>query len=144
MRHPLPVDTQLPPVPTDGEGMPPKGTRYPAVLQAVMNHAERLRGFLLERERKVRVGDPGASWIIGRAGEVQCVVALIALDWYEERYTGQEAAIRLSRYVREIHDGLAMHLDIAMPPCCKLRLARASLQPPAGPPVVLLPGATKG
>jgi hypothetical protein len=123
--------------------MPPKGTRYPAVLQAVMNHAQRLRGVLEERERRTLPGDPDAAWLIGRAGEVQCVVALTALDWYQERYSGQEAAVRLQRYVREIHDGLAMHLDIAMPPCCKPRLARAAPQPLVGPPVVLLPGASE-
>jgi hypothetical protein len=109
--------------------MPPNGTRYPAVLMAVMNHAQRLRGFLEERERKVRPYDHGAPWLIGRAGEVQCVVALIALDWYQERVSTQEAAVRLARYVREIHDGLAMHLDVGMPPCCRLPLARAGSRP---------------
>jgi hypothetical protein len=108
-----------------------------------MNHAQRLRGFLEERERKTRLGDPGAPWLIGRAGEVQCVVALIALDWYQERYAAQEAAVRLARYVREIHDGLAMHLDIAMPPCCKLPLARAALRAPGGPEVVMQPGSSQ-
>jgi hypothetical protein len=112
--------------------MPPNGTRYPAVLQAVMSHAQRLRGFLEERERKTGPNDACAPWLIGRAGEIQCVVALIALDWYQERLSSQEAALRLSRYVREMHDGLAMHLDVEMPPCCRLPLARAGSRAPAG------------
>jgi hypothetical protein len=111
--------------------MPPNGARYPAVLQAVMNHAQRLRGYLEERERKIPASDPGAPWLIGRAGEVQCVVALLALDWHQERLTGQDAAVRLARYVREIHDGLAMHLDVEMAPCCRLPLARTRGLPPA-------------
>jgi hypothetical protein len=104
--------------------MPPNGTRYPAVLQAAMNHALRLRAFLEERERAARPNDPEAAWLIGRAGEVQCVVAILALDWYHERLSGPDAALRLSRYLREIHDGLAMHLDVGMPPCCRLPLGR--------------------
>jgi hypothetical protein len=110
--------------------MPPNGARYPAVFQAVMNHAQRLRGFLEERERKAHPGDAGAPWLIGRAGEIQCVVALVALDWYHERVSGEDAALRLSRYLREIHDGLAMHLDVGMPPCCRLPLARAGARDP--------------
>jgi hypothetical protein len=109
--------------------MPPNGTRYPAVLQAVMNHAQRLRMFLEERERRTHPNDAEAPWLIGRAGEVQCVVALVALDWYQERLSAQDAALRLSRYVRGLHDGLAMHLDVGMPPCCRLPLARTSPQP---------------
>ena len=106
--------------------MPLTGTRYPVVLQAVMNHARRLRMFLEDRERRVHPNDAGAPWLIGRAGEVQCVVALIALDWHQERLSGEAAASKLAAYVREIHDGLAMHLDVGMPACCRLPLARAS------------------
>lgn len=108
------------------------GTRYPVVLQAVMNHAQRLRGFLEERERRTHPGDAGAQWVTGRAGEVQCVVALVALDWHQQRLSTEAAATTLARYVREIHDGLAMHLDIGMPPCCRAPLARAASRP-SGP-----------
>jgi hypothetical protein len=106
--------------------MAPVGTRYPIVLQAVMNHAQRLRTFLNEREGRMRPGDAGLHWLTGRAGEVQCVVALIALDWHQDRLSSDAAAAKLARYVREIHDGLAMHLDIGMPPCCRMPLGRAA------------------
>jgi hypothetical protein len=105
------------------------GTRYPIVFQAVMNHAQRLRSFLEEREGRLLESDAGARWLIGRAGEVQCVVALIALDWHQERLSSDAAATKLARYVREIHDGLAMHLDIGMPPCCRVPIVRANPRP---------------
>ena|SRR6185437_8950617 len=105
------------------------GVRYPVVLQAVMNHAQRLRAFLADREARLRHGDAGEAWLIGRGGEVQCVVAIVALDWHQQRVSGEEAAARLSRYVREIHDGMAMHLDVGMPPCCRMPLART--RPPS-------------
>ncbi|HEX4448799.1 MAG TPA: hypothetical protein VH044_18785 [Polyangiaceae bacterium] len=105
--------------------MAPFGIRYPVVFQAVMNHAQRLRSFLEEREARLRPGDPGEAWLIGRAGEVQCVLAIVALDWHQQRVSGDEAATRLARYVREIHDGMAMHLDIGMPHCCRAPLHRA-------------------
>jgi hypothetical protein len=106
--------------------MPPFGTRYPVVLQAVMNHAQRLRSFLEDRESRARPGDAGTQWVIGRAGEVQCVVALVALDWHQKRLSGEAAATKLARYVKDMHDGLAMHLDVGMPPCCSVPLRRAA------------------
>ncbi len=106
--------------------MPSFGTRYPVVLQAVMNHAQRLRTVLEDRERRMHPDEPGASWLTGRSGEVQCVVALVALDWHQRRLTGDAAASKLARYVKDIHDGMAMHLDIGMPPCCRVPLARAT------------------
>jgi hypothetical protein len=113
--------------------MPSFGTRYPVVFQAVMNHAQRLRRFIEDRESRARPGDGGAQWLTGRAGEIQCVVALIALDWHQQRLSGDAAAAKLARYVKDIHDGLAMHLDIGMPPCCREPLRRAGAPQVPGP-----------
>lgn len=109
--------------------MHPFGTRYPVVLQAVIDHAQRLRRFVEDREGRARPGDAGAQWLTGRAGEIQCVVALVALDWHQQRLSGEDAAVKLARYVKEIHDGMAMHLDIGMPPCCRVPLSRAARAP---------------
>jgi hypothetical protein len=98
--------------------MPPFGPFYPLVLQAVMNHAERLAELLAQRERVTRDFDVGGVWLIGRATELQCVAAMIAVDWQERRLPTAAAAGKLARYVRELHDGLAMHLDVAVPACC--------------------------
>jgi hypothetical protein len=95
------------------------GTRYPVVLRAVMNHAQRLRAFIAERENHLCPGEAAAPWLIGRAGEIQCVVALVTLDWHHERLSTEAAAARLARYLKDLHDGLAMHIDVAMPPCCQ-------------------------
>ena len=102
------------------------GTRYPVVLRAVMNHAQRLRTFVEDRENHLRPGDAAAPWLIGRAGEIQCVVALIALDWHQQRLSTEAAAAGLARYIKDIHDGLAMHIDVGMPPCCQMLLRRSS------------------
>jgi hypothetical protein len=94
-------------------------TPYPIVLRAVMNHAQRLRSFIAERENHLSPGEAAAPWLIGRAGEIQCMVALITLDWHQERLSTEAAAARLARYLKDLHDGLAMHIDVAMPPCCQ-------------------------
>lgn len=119
--------------------MPPVGPRYPVVLQAVMNHANRLRSFIEDRESRARPGDPGLPWLTGRAGEIQCVVALIALDWHQQRLSGEAAATKLARYVKDLHDGLAMHLDIEMPPCCRVASKRSAGAPRPGPAPAVRP-----
>ena len=91
-----------------------------------MNHAERLRVFVEDRERRARPGDAATSWLTGRSGEIQCVVALVALDWHQQRLSGEASAVKLACYLREIHDGLAMHLDIGMPPCCRAPIKAAA------------------
>src|SRR5215831_10843059 len=105
------------------------GSRYPVVLRAVMSHAQRLRSFVADRENHLRVGDAAAPWLIGRAGEIQCVVALIALDWHQGRLSTEAAAAQLARYLKDLHDGLAMHIDVAMPPCCQSLQRRISGTP---------------
>jgi hypothetical protein len=93
--------------------------RYPPELEAVLQHAQRLREFIGRKERGTYIVDAGGPWIAGRSGEIQCVVALMAIDWHEGRQTTAEAIASLNRYLRALHDGLAMHLDIDQPPCCR-------------------------
>jgi len=93
--------------------------RYPPELDAVLQHAQRLREFIARKERSTYIFDPGGPWIAGRSGEIQCVVALVALDWHEGRHGTEGAVLSLNRYLRGLHDGLAMHLDIDQPPCCR-------------------------
>jgi hypothetical protein len=93
--------------------------RYPPELDAVLQHAQRLREFIARKERATYIFDPGGSWITGRSGEIQCVVAIVAMDWHEGRHCTDGAVVSLNRYLRGLHDGLAMHLDIEQPPCCR-------------------------
>ncbi len=53
------------------------------------------------------------------------MVALVALDWHQQRLASDVAAAKLAQYVRDIHDGMAMHLDIGRPPCCRAPLGPA-------------------
>ncbi len=105
----------------DKEGMTPFGPYYPLILQAVMNHAERLAELLARREQGQPTPDGGGAWLIGRAAELRCIAGIVAIDWHEGRLSAEAAACKLARYVRELHDGLAMHLDVAMPGCCRGR-----------------------
>jgi hypothetical protein len=91
---------------------------YPPILQSVMNHAWRLQEFFDAVEEQLEGRDSLEPWVIGRAGELQCFVAIVALDWHHKRTSDGEAAARLARYVRDMHDGIAMHLDVGLPPCC--------------------------
>jgi hypothetical protein len=93
--------------------------RYPPELDAVLEHARRLQDFMGRKERATYIFDAGGPWIAGRAGEIQCVVALVAMDWHEGRHDTEAAVASLNRYLRGLHDGLAMHLDIEQPPCCR-------------------------
>ncbi len=110
------------------------GSRYPPGLNDVIRHAQRLKDYLARKERTTYPFDPASPWLTGRSGEVQCVVALIALDWHEGRVTTEAAVAKLGRYVRDLHDGLAMHLDIEMPPCCRAMPAEALPGPPRRAP----------
>jgi hypothetical protein len=102
------------------------GRPYPPALDDVIRHAQRLREYLSRREETTYPFHPGGAWLTGRAGEVQCVVALVAVDWYAARVSTDAAIVRLNRYLREMHDGLAMHLDVGRPPCCSTRPRAAS------------------
>jgi hypothetical protein len=95
--------------------------RRPAVrLRAVMSHAERLADLLGRVEQAAAPFPPACVWLIGRAAELQCIVHLVASDWQVGRLSAEAAARRLNLYVKELHDGMAMHLDIGTPVCCRL------------------------
>jgi|HubBroStandDraft_6_1064221.scaffolds.fasta_scaffold147663_2 hypothetical protein len=109
----------------------PLPRRYPPELDAVLQHAQRLREFIARKERATYILDPGGPWIAGRSGEIQCVVAIVALDWHEGRHGTEGAVVSLNRYLRELHDGLAMHLDVGQPPCCRPPRDRPTPRSPA-------------
>jgi hypothetical protein len=99
--------------------MTPGAPHYPPVLQVVLDHAARLAELLTQRERACTPEEAGALWLAGRATEVQCVAAAAAVDWHEGRRSAASAAGRLARYLRDLHEGLAIHLGVGMPSCCR-------------------------
>ena len=66
------------------------GPHYPAKLQPIINHAERLAALLHEHEiRNPPSDDAARAWLTGRAEEVEMVVGFIVADWREgERAIG--------------------------------------------------------
>ncbi len=96
----------------------PFGPYYPLVLDAVMRHAERMSELLMLRERNTAPGAPGHGWLVGRAAELRCVAAVLGRDWHDGKLTPGAAAVELARYLRQNHDGLALHLNLERPSCC--------------------------
>lgn len=94
------------------------GPFYPHPLQASVNHAERLRQVLLDEETRVRDSPSVSAWLVGRAGELEQVVAWTIEEWRMNRRSAGHAARSLGMYVRELHEGLASRLGVTAPACC--------------------------
>src|SRR5579872_7412907 len=99
--------------------MSPFGPFYPARLQRSVNHAERLCGVLQQAE-EVASGarSPPPAWLIGRAGELEQVVAAGVQPWREGRQSAETVATKLDEHLETLHDGLAAWLGLTAPPCC--------------------------
>jgi hypothetical protein len=92
---------------------------YPYALRELLAHARRLMDLLAKHERRASPYDSGGAWLIGRASELRCVIALVAMDWHKGLLSSDAAARKLGRHVRDLHDGLAIYLDIGRPACCR-------------------------
>jgi hypothetical protein len=106
--------------------MTPFGPYYPLALESVMRHAERLTELLTLRERGVAPHDAGGAWITGRAAELRCVATVIGRDWHDGTVSADAAAARLAQHIKQLHEGLAEHLGLQWPSCCRPNLSRAS------------------
>ena len=99
--------------------MSPFGPFYPPRLQASVNHAERLYGILQEQEELAAAARSTVpAWLIGRAGELEQVVAATVQQWRAGRHRTESAAAALDEHLDALHDGLAAWLGLTSPLCC--------------------------
>jgi hypothetical protein len=90
----------------------------PPVLRPVLEHAERFAEVLAARERHVSTRDRAALWLVGRAGELRCVVQAVTDDWRSGRLSPGQAAIDLALHLESIHRGFAEIVGRQTPLCC--------------------------
>ena len=98
--------------------MTPFRPPHPAVLAPVMAHAERMSELLQARERELTARDAASIWVMGRAGELQCVAGVIAEELHQGRLSPEQAAIELALHLHVLHEGFARIAGPRVPACC--------------------------
>jgi len=98
------------------------GPFYPAPLQEVVNHAERLAE-LLRTGRLVsapldRLDEWAAAWMSGREGEIRRFVEHTLARRASGKVDDAAAATILAGYLASLHRGMARRLRLVRPPCC--------------------------
>jgi hypothetical protein len=108
------------------------GPFYPAPLQEVVNHAERLAE-LLRTGRLVSapLDEWAAAWMSGREGEIERFVELTLKRRARREVDDAGAAAILARYLASLHEGMAHRLGLHQPACCG-GAAEATALPPLG------------
>jgi len=94
------------------------GPFYPAPLQAVVNHAERLADLVAAPAVAADRKGKAAAWLTGRAEEIESFVEQVAEDWRARRVGVDHAARMIESYLAELHCGLRDELGIDFPDCC--------------------------
>jgi hypothetical protein len=84
----------------------------------VLEHAERFAELLAVRECQVAARDRAAPWLVGRAGELRCVVEAVTKDWRRGRLSAGQAAIDLALHLESLHRGFAENIGRQTPLCC--------------------------
>jgi len=59
-----------------------------------------------------------ASWLVGRVGEVECLVGDLILDWRLGDMSAADAAQSVNAYLHALHRGLATNFGELAPSCC--------------------------
>ena len=94
------------------------GPFYPATLQAVVNHAERLSDLLAIHELAPPTQEWAQVWMTGRAEEIVRFTEDVVTRWRAGRLKDANAAATLDGYLVAVHEGLARHLGCDAPSCC--------------------------
>ena len=105
------------------------GPFYPAKLQTVINHAERLFQLLVIYEIAPPREEWARVWTIGRAGEVETVAEDVVARWRCGPLRAAAAAASLQGYLDLLHQGLSTHLGCRIPSCC-LAILEVTAPPP--------------
>lgn len=95
------------------------GPFYPAPLQEVVNHAERLVN-LLRAGRLVSapLDEWAAAWMSGREGEIERFLELTLSGRAQGKVDDATAAAILAGYLASLHEGMARRLGLHRAPCC--------------------------
>jgi hypothetical protein len=95
------------------------GPFYPAPLQEVVNHTERLAE-LLRTGRLVSapLDAWAAAWMTGREGEIRRFVEHTLARRASGQVDDAAAAAILTGYLASLHQGMARRLRLVRPPCC--------------------------
>jgi hypothetical protein len=104
--------------------MPVFGPFYPPVLQAVVDHAERLWDLLALRELTPPTEEWAEAWTMGRADEIVRFAEHVIGLWEERRLADGGAASMLEGYLAVVHQGLTRHFGFDAPRCCTARGGR--------------------
>jgi hypothetical protein len=97
----------------------PFGPFYPASLQQLVNHAERLSAALVRASELPRASAPAEVWLTGRTGELEAFVGDVLDDWRRGVVSADDAAGALQRYLGNVHRGMVQHVtNGARPACC--------------------------
>jgi len=107
------------------------GPFYPAPLQEVVNHAERLAE-LLRTGRLVAapLDDWAAAWMIGREGEIERFLELTLTGRAHRTVDDAAATAILAGYLASLHEGMARRLGLHRPACCNGAGEATALPPP--------------
>jgi hypothetical protein len=111
------------------------GPFYPAPLQEVVNHAERLAE-LLRTGRLVsapleRLDEWAAAWMTGREGEIERFLELTLARRARGAVDDAAAAAILAGYLASLHEGMSRRLGLHRPACCS-GAGEATALPPRG------------
>jgi AcrR family transcriptional regulator len=95
------------------------GPFYPAPLQEVVNHAERLAELLRTgRLVSTRLDDWAAAWMSGREGEIERFLEHTLARRASGKLDDAAAATILAGYLASLHEGMARRLGLHRPACC--------------------------
>lgn len=104
--------------------MNPFGPGFPEPLQGVVNHAERFSAALglaeADHRRLAAAGTENlaATWIIGRAAEVEALVEDVVYEWRAGAQSAKSAAAAIESYLRSVHHNMDDRSTFGRPTCC--------------------------
>jgi AcrR family transcriptional regulator len=107
------------------------GPFYPAPLQEVVNHAERLAELLRTGRLVSPLDDWAAAWMSGREEEIERFVEHTLTRRAQGKVDDAAAAAILAGYLASLHEGMARRLGLHRPMCCRAA-GEATALPPKG------------
>jgi hypothetical protein len=100
---------------------PTYGPFYPPVLQAAVDHAERLSSVLADMRvarGRGRAGSVASAWLVGRVGEIETFVAQVVDEWRRRAVDERAAAAAVDGYLDLLHAGLRTHFGPTLASLC--------------------------